>query len=113
MRMNSIMKLTSLLVVLYSLLSLQLFAQTRSVGGRVTDQNGAGVPGVTVTVRGTSNSTQTASDGTYRINAADDAVLVFTSVGYTTQELPVSGRSTVDVSFVASANNLNDLGSVS
>ncbi|HEU0063670.1 MAG TPA: carboxypeptidase regulatory-like domain-containing protein, partial [Flavisolibacter sp.] len=72
MRMNTIMKLTSLLVVLFSLSSFQLFAQTKTVGGRVTDQNGAGVPGVTVTVRGTSNSTQTASDGTYRITASED-----------------------------------------
>src|SRR6476659_8186753 len=103
MRIKPIMLLTCLLVTFLSFLSSQTFAQNKTINGRVTDQNGTGVPGVTVTVRGTTNSTQTAADGSYRITAPDNAVLVFTSVGYVTQEINTSGRSTIDVSFASSA----------
>ncbi|MFL5789203.1 MAG: SusC/RagA family TonB-linked outer membrane protein [Flavisolibacter sp.] len=108
MRMKQILRLTSLLVILFSL-SQTVMAQNKTVGGRVTDPNGAGVPGVTVTVRGTNNSTQTSSDGTYRITAPDNATLIFTSVGYNTQELSVSGKSTVDVNLTSSNTNLNEV----
>jgi len=109
MRIKPIMSLACLLVILFSFLSSESFAQNRTVGGRVTDQNGTGVPGVTVTVRGTTNSTQTAADGSYRISAPDNAVLVFTSVGYTSQEVNIGTKSTVDVSLASSANTMNEV----
>src|SRR5436305_3876223 len=108
MRMKQILILTSLLYIIFAL-SQTVMAQNKTVGGRVTDPNGAGVPGVTVTVRGTNNSTQSSSDGTYRITAPDNATLVFTSVGYNSQELSVSGKSTVDVNLTSSNTNLNEV----
>jgi hypothetical protein len=67
------------------------------VAGRVVDASGAGIPGVNVIVKGTSVGTQTDADGRYSIEAPEGATLVFSFVGYASQEVLVSGRSTVDV----------------
>jgi TonB-dependent starch-binding outer membrane protein SusC len=64
-----------------------IFAQDRVVTGRVTDsKDNTGVPGVTVTPKGGKTGTQTSSDGSYRITVAPGVtILVFSSIGYTTQ----------------------------
>jgi iron complex outermembrane receptor protein len=86
-----------------------IYAQNRTVSGRITDQNGRGVPGVTVTVKGTSNASVTDNDGNYRINAPEDGTLVFTSVGFSTSEMTLSGRSSFDMTLVSSNENLSEV----
>jgi TonB-dependent starch-binding outer membrane protein SusC len=108
MRKLKLLKLTTY-VVTFLLLINQVFAQTKTVTGTVTDQAGKGVPGVTVTVKGSNVSTQTDANGTYRINASDNATLVFSSIGFGTMELQVSGRSSVDASLTATADNLSEV----
>jgi len=106
MRRVNLHKITTV-VVLLLLCSLQsLFAQNRTINGTVTDQTGKGVPGVTVAVKGTKTATQTDANGSYRISAPDNATLVFTSVGYESQELSVTGR-TAGQSFDAILNATN------
>jgi TonB-dependent starch-binding outer membrane protein SusC len=84
-------------------------AQT-SVTGKVTDsKDGSPVQGVTVAVKGARTITQTAADGTYRIIAPGTATLVFTSTGFAKQEIAVSGKTTVDVAFVATSQQLNEV----
>src|SRR5690606_9232921 len=86
-------------------------AQTRTVQGRVTDSGeGSPLAGVTVTVKGTSVSAQTDSEGRYTIQVSgQQAVLVFTSIGATAQEEAVGNRSVVDVSLTASSELLEEL----
>ena len=83
-----------------------VMAQDRVVSGRVTDSkdqfrcSGA----VTVTAKGTKTGTQTASDGSftnYQL-APDVTTLIFSSIGYATQEVDITGKSSVEVSFVIS-----------
>src|SRR2546423_3300119 len=109
MRINPFIKLTSLLVFFLFLFQIVSFAQNRIITGRVADPNGTGIPGVTVTVKGTTTSTQTSSDGSYRINAPANAVLVFTSVGYTSQEVDATGRSALDVALISGNTNLSEV----
>ena len=99
---------------LFSLLTIFLFtsfiASGQTVTGRVTDEKGAGIQGVTVTAKGTRTATQTSSDGTFSINVASrTATLVFTSVGFRTVETNINNRSTVDVSLQPTASNLNEV----
>lgn len=83
-----------ILTILFSTFS--AFAQL-SISGTVTDENGP-LPGVSVVVKGTSIGTQTDMDGKYTIEAGDeDAVLVFSFMGYASQEIPVNGRTAIDV----------------
>jgi TonB-dependent starch-binding outer membrane protein SusC len=80
------------------------------IRGKVTDENGTGMPGVNILVKGTTTGTTTDSDGAYSLNAeASDAVLVFSFIGYTSEELPVNGRSSIDVSLTPSIESLNEI----
>jgi TonB-linked SusC/RagA family outer membrane protein len=68
------------------------------VKGTIYDsESGETVPGVNVLEKGTSNGTITDLDGTYSLNVGDNATLVFSFVGYMTQEVAVQGQSTIDV----------------
>ena len=68
-----------------------------TVSGTVSDVNGP-VPGVNIIVKGTSNGAQSDFDGNYSIDDVDsNATLVFSYIGYTTQEVAVNGRSSVNV----------------
>ncbi|RPD41150.1 SusC/RagA family TonB-linked outer membrane protein [Chitinophaga barathri] len=87
------------LLMLFSVLScLQMTAQTRPVKGKVTDsRDGSVLLGVSVMVKGTTTGTTTNVDGVYSLNVADNATLIFNFVGYEVLEVPVSGKSTVDI----------------
>ncbi|SHE34615.1 TonB-linked outer membrane protein, SusC/RagA family [Mariniphaga anaerophila] len=68
------------------------------ISGKVTDSSGAALPGVTVVVKGTSNGTVTNVDGEYTIsNIPDDATLQFSFIGMRTQEIPMEGKTTINV----------------
>jgi TonB-dependent starch-binding outer membrane protein SusC len=86
------------------------FAQ-RTVNGKVTDSNnGAGVPGVTVSGKGTRTSTQTTSDGSFSITVPNTVTtLVFTSVGYAGQEVALNGQSTITVVMVLTNATLGEV----
>ena len=81
-----------------------------SVSGKVTDEAGAPLPGVTVTVKGTTVATGTDVAGSYRINVPNaNSVLVYSSVGYYPKEVPVDGKSTINVQLVADNKTLNEV----
>jgi len=109
MRKFTPLKLTTLVVALLLFCFNQTYAQTRTVTGTVTDQNGKGIPGVTVSVKGTNNATQTDATGVYRINVGDNATLVFSSVGYGSMEMPVGNRTAMDASMTANNGNLSEV----
>ena len=72
--------------------------QQATVRGTVTDKNGQPLPGVTVVVKGTTQGTVTDSDGNYSLtNVSTDATLQFSFVGMRAQEIPVVGKTTIDV----------------
>ncbi len=74
-----------------ALLSVSAFAQ-RTVSGTVTDAaSGEGLPSVSVRVKGTNNAAVSNYDGKYTITAGQNAVLVFSALGYATQEVAASG----------------------
>ena len=84
-------------------------AQT-SVQGTVRDESGAGMPGVYIVVKNTSLGTTTDADGNFSMNVGStDAVLVFSFIGYATQEVAVNGRTRVDVALAASVQSLDEV----
>ena len=81
------------------------FVYAQTITGTVSDANGP-LPGANILVKGTTNGTTTDFDGNYVIdNVPSDAVLVFSYVGYVNQEVPVNGRSTIDVVLVEDAES--------
>lgn len=87
------------LLLLIFLLSMgAVFAQTTTVSGTVTDETNEGLPGVNVLLKGTSQGTVTDVMGAFSLGGVSPTdTLLFTSVGYTSQELPVGPRTTFDI----------------
>ncbi|GAB3855151.1 TonB-dependent receptor [Hymenobacter terrigena] len=86
----------------------QLILADVQVSGRVTQANGEGLPGVTVLVKGTNNGTATSPDGRYSLSVPEGATLVFSSVGFVSQEKPVSGPI-VDVVLATDTKALDEV----
>ncbi|MGJ8738807.1 carboxypeptidase-like regulatory domain-containing protein, partial [Zobellia laminariae] len=70
----------------------------QSITGNIKDQDGNPLAGVNVVEKGTTNGTTSDFDGNYTIDAAADATLVFSYIGFPTKEKKVSGKSVVNVS---------------
>ncbi|QFZ53871.1 SusC/RagA family TonB-linked outer membrane protein [Oceanihabitans sp. IOP_32] len=85
------------------------FAQEKTISGTVSDESGMPLPGTTVLVKGTTTGTSTDFDGKYSINANQGATLVFSFVGYTTQEVTVGVSNTVNVSLQEDAESLDEV----
>lgn len=88
-----------ILFVLLGMMANGLYAQERRVTGTVTDGlDGSSLPGVTVVVQGTNLGGITDNDGNYEVTVpGDDAVLVFSFIGMTTQQITVGDRSVINV----------------
>jgi len=85
------------------------WAQAQEVSGNVSDASGP-LPGASVVVKGTTNGTQTDFDGNYTLDGVDaNAVLVVSYIGYATQEVPVNGRSTINVTLEEDAQALDEV----
>ncbi|MBN2807256.1 MAG: SusC/RagA family TonB-linked outer membrane protein, partial [Prolixibacteraceae bacterium] len=77
---------------------LSLQDQRHAIGGKVTDQSGNALPGVTIVVKGSTNGTITDIDGAYLLNnVPDGATLVYSFVGMLTRELKVEGNAALNV----------------
>jgi len=88
--------LTMLTMVL--LLGNQVYAQGRTVTGRVTDNAGGGLPGVSIQIKGTQRGTNSDVEGRYSLtDVPANATLVYSFIGYVSQEIAVGNRSTVDI----------------
>ena len=84
-------------------------APQKIVNGTVTDEEGLSLPGATVRVKGTNNGVAADENGKFEIEVKDNnAVLVFSFLGYETLEVPVGSSSTIDVSLVLALNELEE-----
>ncbi|HWJ90379.1 MAG TPA: TonB-dependent receptor plug domain-containing protein [Flavisolibacter sp.] len=85
------------------------WSQSRQVSGRVvSDSTRSGLPGVNVTVRGTNRSTATNNDGTFAITVDNaNAVLIFTSVGFLSQQITVGDRTNLNITMASSSSALD------
>ncbi|MBD2701918.1 SusC/RagA family TonB-linked outer membrane protein [Spirosoma sp. BT702] len=85
-------------------------AQDVSVSGRVTSsEDGLALPGVSVQVKGTNRGTTTNSDGNYQLGVQQGAQLIFSYIGYNSQEVTIGNRTTINVALVSGAQNLNEI----
>ncbi|MBT1704032.1 SusC/RagA family TonB-linked outer membrane protein [Chryseosolibacter indicus] len=102
-------------ILLFVLLALYLpihaFSQSTTVTGKVTSaDDGSGLPGVTVLLKNSTTGTTTDTDGNYRISVPDlNGVLVFSFIGYASQEVSIGSRTSIDVAMSPDVTELNEV----
>ncbi len=97
-------------IVIFSTPSFVVSQTARVIKGTVTDEKNQPLPGVSILVVGTTNGVATDIQGNYSVTVnSNKAVLRFTSVGFTTQQIPVGNSNTINVSLLPSANQLKDV----
>ncbi|MBN2612804.1 MAG: SusC/RagA family TonB-linked outer membrane protein [Bacteroidales bacterium] len=103
-------RITSLLVCLMLFGSLALHAQDIQIKGTVTgEDDGAPLPGVSVVVKGTRTGIATDINGAYSLEVPSGATLVFSAVGYQTQEVQVAGQTVINVVMQAETIGLDEV----
>ena len=85
------------------------FAQNHKISGKVTDNTGGGLPGVTIMEKGTTNGTVTSAEGNYQIGINSNSTLVFSFIGYQTKEVAVEGKSQIDVVLEESMQSIDEV----
>ncbi len=86
------------------------YAQERAISGTVTSEEEGGLPGVNILLKGTTVGTVTDVDGNYRISVEEeDPILVFSAVGYTTEEVSVGNQSTIDMLMLPDITSLSEV----
>ena len=95
---------------LLCLFAIPLVAQDLAVSGKVTSsEDGSTLPGVNVTVKGTSRGTSSDAAGTFQLNAPAGSTLVFSFIGFTTQEIAIGNRTSINVSLAPDAAQLQEV----
>lgn len=83
--------------------------QQNRVTGKIIGPEGTPMPGVNIIEKGTNNGTVTDLNGNYSISVAEDAVLVFSFIGYLTEEIAVNGQTTIDITMVEDIQALDEV----
>jgi TonB-linked SusC/RagA family outer membrane protein len=99
-----------LLITWLHVAGFQAKAQDMSISGRVTSaEDGTTLPGVSVTIKGTSTGTQTDAQGRYQLSAASGSVLVFSYIGTVSEEITVGNATVIDVVLAADLKTLGEV----
>ncbi len=104
------MRKISCFLFFISILSPPLLSQQIKISGQVLDENGIGVPGVNIIIKGTTTGTTTDMDGNYAISVPDvNTILKFSYVGYLTQEITVGDQTIISVNLVQDITGLEEV----
>jgi len=98
------------LISLFMLASGPLYGQSLTVSGTISDDAGQPLPGVSILEKGTANGATTDVDGKYTIKVADEnSTLVFSFIGFQTQEIAVGSRSSIDITLQSDVTSLDEV----
>jgi TonB-linked SusC/RagA family outer membrane protein len=86
-----------------------VFAQTRIISGKVTDEKGLGLPGASVTVQGASGGTSTNANGNFSISAATGSTLIVSFIGYNNKNVVVGSGTTLNIQLAPGSNALEQV----
>ncbi len=110
-RLRCAFRLSFLMLVVQVLLSIPASAQSRTISGKVTsDEEGEGLPGVNVLIKGSSTGTVTDFDGNYSLEVpSNETSLVFSFIGYVSEEVYVGNQSVIDVNLSPDVTSLEEV----
>ncbi|MHA8091673.1 SusC/RagA family TonB-linked outer membrane protein [Aquirufa regiilacus] len=94
----------------FVLMGIQMLAQDRTVTGRVTaSDDGSGIPGASISIKGTAKGTSSDADGNYKITVSGSSVLTFSSVGFNSQDVSVGNKSQINVALATDTKALTEV----
>jgi len=103
-------RITSMLVCLLLFGFTAIYAQDIQLKGKVTSaEDGSSLPGVSVVIKGTITGVATDLDGNFTLSVPSDATLMFSSVGYTSQEIEVAGQTVINVELEVSVLEVEEI----
>ncbi|MBS9525640.1 TonB-dependent receptor [Litoribacter alkaliphilus] len=99
-----------LLIFIILAIPLFSFAQSRQVEGVITDESGEGIPGATILLKGTDIGTASDIDGNFTLDVPNSqSVLVFSSIGFRSVEVPVENKNRIDITLSAELSSLEEV----
>lgn len=93
----------------FLLLSMTVQGQNVTVSGKVSADDGTNLPGVSIAVKGTTKGTTTNAAGDYSVEASSNSTLIFSFIGFERQEVPIGGRSVINVTLKSDVSQLNEV----
>ncbi len=105
--MNS--KLNTILTLFLALIVQLSFAQEKTISGTITDESSLPLPGVNIVVKGTSTGTQTDFDGNYSITSSTGSTLVYSFVGYKTEEKVIGASNTISFGMLPDVEAIDEV----
>lgn len=113
MQLKNLLKVSCLAI--FCFFAVPAMAQNKVVTGKVTDsQDGTPMPGVSIVAKGSTVGTNTDANGTFRLSLPSTAnTLVVSFIGYTKQEVDITGKTTISIAMVGSATTLSEVQIVS
>ncbi len=104
-----LMQLSKHLFTMFFVLSATFLFSQRTISGVITDEDGLGLPGVSIIETGTTNGTITDLDGNYSMTVPEGSSLTFSFVGYAAQTIAIGDQSTIDLAMVPDAEILDEI----
>ncbi len=106
-----ILQVLRLLVLVICMMGIQTvtFSQGRTISGTLRSQQGDVLPGVNVIIKGSTTGTTSDSNGKYSLQVSDGAILVFSFIGYTQQEVQVGNQTSLDISLEEDIQTLSEV----
>ena len=103
-------KLLLIITVLFFGLAMQSFAQDRQITGKVvSSEDNSPLPGVNISIKGTSRGTTTGADGTYKISVTNGASINISFVGFDTKTIVVGNQSVINVALLSNTSELQEV----
>lgn len=104
------MRKFALLLAMFMAVSIILFAQNRTVKGKVSDENGVPLPNVSVSIKGTTTGTSTEEDGSFSISLPSGrSILIISAIGFLEKEISVSGATPLNILLSASNKSMDEV----
>ena len=105
------MKLTKLIIFCFLSVLFSVYGQAQdlTIKGKVIDENGLPIPGVSVLIKGTAKATSSDMDGNYQLKADSNGTLVFSFVGYGTVQEAIKGRTTINAKLNPESQSLQEV----
>ena len=108
-RLKRCCKMFSLITLSFLLATFGYSQNSQVVKGKIVDEKNQPVVGASIVIKGQSTGVSSDNNGTFQINASPNSTLVITSVGYAAKEVPVKGKSTLNVTLTQSETGLSEV----